>query len=103
MALPGCGRGARRPAAGAVWPLSTEYTCVLNEPADHNNTEPPLLVPPLRPPLVPVPAAPFRGAPLGAAPAPEVPVVPEADSLLLLAAGLGMLAGLAGLRRRGRS
>jgi CSLREA domain-containing protein len=60
---------------------------------------PPILLPPPPPPLVPLPTAPFSGTPRGAPP-PEIPVVPEADSLLLIGASLAALAGLAALRRR---
>jgi hypothetical protein len=64
---------------------------------------PPPLLPPAAPPalLPPPPAAPvagLAGAPVGAYP--EVPVIPEADSLALLGAGLASLAALGWLRRR---
>jgi len=61
---------------------------------------PPPLLPPVLPPpvaLLPPPGAPAGLPPVGA----EVPVIPEADSLALLALGaLGLAAGWA-LRRRG--
>jgi hypothetical protein len=55
---------------------------------------PPLpLLPPPPPFLIPPP-------PAAMAVAPEVPVIPEADSLALVGVSLAALAGLAGLRRR---
>jgi hypothetical protein len=65
---------------------------------------PPSLLPP--PPLVPpppllVPPPPLLGAPAAGAPLPEVPVIPEADSLWLLVVGLvGVLAARRWVRRR---
>jgi hypothetical protein len=69
---------------------------------------PPLLLPPLPPPLALPPPGSFgaqmaAGPPARAMMAPEVPVIPEADTLLLLAvgmAGLGTLATLRAWRRR---
>lgn len=59
---------------------------------------PPALAPP--PPLVPIALVPpSRGAPGGY---PEVPVVPEADSVALLGIGLAAVAALVCWRRRGR-
>ena len=43
-----------------------------------------------------------RGLAVATALAPEVPVIPEGDSLALLAAGLAALGVLGGLRRRQR-
>src|SRR5439155_16448428 len=59
---------------------------------------PPLqLLPPPLPPLLPPPLAPAAGARAPAA-FPEVPVIPEADSLFLVVGGLVALGGLVGLR-----
>ncbi|HLH21682.1 MAG TPA: DUF11 domain-containing protein [Chloroflexota bacterium] len=66
----------------------------------------PLAPPPLAPPalLPPPPARPVGAAPgmaPGAAPVyPDVPVIPEADTLVLLAVGLAGLTARAALRRR---
>ncbi len=59
---------------------------------------PPLLPPPLLPPPGPMGAL----APPPRAAMPEVPVIPEADSLWLLVGGLVALGGLVGYRRRRR-
>jgi len=63
----------------------------------------PLLPPPPPPILPPLPPAPppFLSPPLPAAVPSEVPVIPEADSVLLLTVSLGVVALLRGLRRRG--
>ena len=61
------------------------------------------LIPPAPPPLIPpgAPVPPLQGA---APPAfPEVPVIPEAEPLALVASGLAALGALALLRRRWRS
>jgi kumamolisin len=58
----------------------------------------PNFLPPPPPPLVPLPPAPVGGPALPPT-APEVPVIPEADTLPLLVGGLLTLAGLASLRR----
>jgi hypothetical protein len=60
---------------------------------------PPLLLPPPPPPpppLLPPPPPPVMAG--ARAPMPEVPVIPEADSLLLLVGGLAALGGLAAFR-----
>jgi hypothetical protein len=73
---------------------------------------PPLLPPP-PPPLLPPPAPPLAACPPGCPPTqvtpqqpmmqfPEVPVIPEADSLALLVGGLAALGILAGWRARRR-
>jgi hypothetical protein len=58
---------------------------------------PPVLLPP--PALAPLPPPPLPPFSLEAALAPEVPVIPEADSLALLVGGLAALGALGGLRR----
>jgi hypothetical protein len=67
---------------------------------------PPLIPPPAPPPLfLPPPPVPFVPAPFAAptdaGPFPEVPVIPEADPLLLLAGGL-LAVGAVARRRGGR-
>ena len=65
---------------------------------------PPIILPP--PPLPLIPAPPQAIAPVGLptalGPAPEVPIIPEADSLVLLAGGLAGLVATALLRARRR-
>jgi uncharacterized repeat protein (TIGR01451 family) len=65
---------------------------------------PPLLLPPPPPPLLPPPPGFGMGqmAPPRAA-FPEVPVIPEADSVVLLGIGLAAMAVVAGLRSRRRN
>jgi hypothetical protein len=58
---------------------------------------PPPMLPPALPPMPPLARPPFAAA---AGPAPEVPVIPEADSVALLAVGLAALGALARWRRR---
>jgi hypothetical protein len=60
----------------------------------------PLLPPP--PVLLPPPPAPAALPPFAAAPPPEVPVIPEASSLALLAGGLAAIGAGGWLRRRAR-
>jgi hypothetical protein len=91
-------------AGGAALPL-----CVVGTVTGQNVVPPiipPLLPPPPPPPppllpppllLPPPPAAPMMTAPAQAFPA--VPVIPEADSLILLVGGLVALGGLVGYRR----
>ncbi|HZR99385.1 MAG TPA: DUF11 domain-containing protein [Chloroflexota bacterium] len=57
---------------------------------------PPILLPPPPSPLIPAPPSTIAGE--VAPPLPEVPIIPEADSLPLLGAGLALAAALAGLR-----
>jgi len=84
------------PGAGALRFVRSS-TCVL--PLPLLPPPPPLIVPP--PALVPLPLLPAPA--MAAAPFPEVPVIPEADSILLLIGGLTVLGTLAGYRRwRGR-
>jgi len=90
-------------------------TCVFGQVGPATNVRPPVIlpnlpvlpppplefIPPPPPPLLPPPppaptgaaAAPVRGA------FPEVPVIPEADSLFLVIGGLVALGGLVGYRR----
>jgi hypothetical protein len=62
---------------------------------------------PLLPPSLILPPPPLLPPPFAAVPdvrRPEVPVIPEAEGVLLLGAGLATLGGWAGWRaRRGRS
>jgi uncharacterized repeat protein (TIGR01451 family) len=61
---------------------------------------PPLeFIPPPPPPLLPPPPPAPTGAAPRMAPFPEVPVIPEADSLFLLVGGLVALGGLVAYRR----
>jgi MYXO-CTERM domain-containing protein len=80
--------------------FTNDPTAVLVIPNSPALPPPPpfLFLPPPPPPLLPPPPA----APIGAAQAafPEVPVVPEADGLGLLVAGLLGLGAVAGWRRR---
>jgi uncharacterized repeat protein (TIGR01451 family) len=91
------------PAAGAVH-FSRSLNCLAPfPPLPPLLPLPPLpnLLPPPPAPLIPVPPSAVQGA---VAPVPEVPVIPEADSLLLLGGGLvlgGILAALRARRRRG--
>src|SRR5262249_56876792 len=80
------GRGGGRGGGGATLPL-------LPPP-------PPPILPPPPPPLPLLPPPPPFLSPFAApsAVAPEVPVIPEADSLPLLGGGLLVLGALAGLR-----
>jgi YVTN family beta-propeller protein len=101
--------------AGAPSPAGTTTPTLTPTATPHAVIHPALLpppLPPLIPPLVlppppllpPPPSAPMGAAPAGAA-FPEVPVIPEADSVVLLVGGLaavGVLAGLRARRRRGR-
>jgi hypothetical protein len=58
------------------------------------------LLPPPPPQLLPPPPPPFAPPPLAVQPPVEVPVIPEAGPLALLATGLAALGALARLRRR---
>jgi hypothetical protein len=62
---------------------------------------PPPPIPLQSPLLPPPPAAAALSGPV-AAPAPDVPVIPEAESQLLLGVGLGAVGLLASARRRRR-
>jgi uncharacterized repeat protein (TIGR01451 family) len=65
---------------------------------------PPLLLPPPPPPLLPPPPGMGMGAMAAPRAAfPEVPVIPEADSVVLLGIGLAAMAVVAGLRSRRRN
>jgi hypothetical protein len=64
---------------------------------------PPLPPPPLLPPLGLLPPVPPALPPAPLAPGPpfvEVPVIPEAESLLLVSGGLALAGALVALRRR---
>ena len=60
---------------------------------------PPPPLPPLLPPLLPPPLLPPPPQPAARVAFPEVPVIPEADSGVLLGVGVLALAGVAALRR----
>ena len=94
-------------ATATITAGTTTTLTFINVPLhDHQHPEqPPILpppplqfIPPPPPPLLPPPPpAPAAGARAPAA-FPEVPVIPEADSLFLVVGGLVALGGLVGLR-----
>src|SRR5579883_759501 len=105
LVFPGVG-GAAGPAVGpaivtgpgpaaAVAPAAAAALPLLPPP-------PPVLLPPPPSPLLPPPPPAPAGAISQRAAFPEVPVIPEADSLPLLLSGLAALGALAGWRARRR-
>ena len=85
-----------QPAAAIPSALSANLPRLIPPPV-------PQFIPPPPPPLLPPPPpAPMGLQPAGALGPPEVPVIPEADSMFLVVAGLVALGGLVGLRRMRR-
>jgi hypothetical protein len=95
-AAPVCVFGTVAAAAGAVNPIILPNLPILPPP-------PLEFIPPPPPPLLPPPPPAPMGAMATRAAFPDVPVIPEADSLFLVVGGLVVLGGLVGyrsLRRR---
>jgi len=94
------------PAAGAVAPVGVPFANAIPQVAIPAVPRPPVQFipsppPPLLPPLGGIPPLQAPGAAMAPPSYPEVPVIPEADTVLLLVGGLAALGAVAALRGRG--